>query len=205
MISWPHLLAFVPVASLLVAVPGPSVLFTIGRALTSGRRSALLTVLGNGLGIGVQVLAIALGLGVLIATAASALVVLRFIGGAYLVYLGIEALRHRSDPDAAEVPEARAASDLRQGFVVGLTNPKTVVFLVALLPQFVPATAFPPVQMLALGVVFVVIAILGDSIWALAAGSARGWFAGSPRRLATVRGAGGVLLIGLGAYCVLRG
>lgn len=204
MISVPHLLAFLPVCALLVAVPGPSVLFTIGRALSAGRRSALLTVLGNGCGLLIQAIALAVGLGALLAAASGALIALKIVGGAYLIWLGVQALRQHEDATANGTgATARSAfAELRAGFVVGITNPKTLVFLAALLPQFVPATAFAPAQLLALGLEFALVAIAGDSVWALAAGSARAWFAQSPGRLAWVRRSGGVVLMGLGVYSI---
>lgn len=202
----PSLVAFVPVSVLVVAVPGPSVLFAVGRALTLGRRSALLTVVGNGAGLAVQAATIATGVGALLAAMSGALVVLRVAGGLYLGWLGVQAIRRRREPAPTVGPSsAGAGADLRAGFVVGVSNPKTLVFLTALLPQFVPATAAPAPQMAALGAIFAVVAILGDSVWALGAGAARGWFARSPRRLQGVQAAGGVVLIGLGTYSIASG
>ena len=210
MISQRALLAFLPVAALVVAVPGPSVLFTIGRALSAGRRAALLTVLGNGVGLLLQGLMVAVGLGALLTTVTGALLALRVLGGGYLIWLGIQAIRHRGASAEADGPrDASSASarraDLRAGLVLGLTNPKSLVFLGALLPQFVTADAHPVTQMLLLGAIFAGIAVLGDAIWAVAAARARGWFANSPGALPTVRGAGGVLLIGLGAWTLVSG
>ncbi len=212
MISQRSLLAFLPVAALVVAVPGPSVLFTIGRALSAGRRAALLTVLGNGVGLLLQGLMVAVGLGALLTTVTGALLALKVLGGGYLIWLGIQAIRHRGEsaeadgpPDAASASASARRADLRAGLVLGLTNPKSLVFLGALLPQFVTADAHPVTQMLILGAIFAGIAVLGDSIWAVAAARARGWFAHSPGALPTVRGAGGVLLIGLGAWTLVSG
>lgn len=204
MISTSSLLAFVPVSVLVVAVPGPSVLFAIGQALSVGRRGALLAVVGNGAGLAVQAAAIALGVGAVLASMSHALVALKLAGGCYLGWLGVQAIRHRHGPllpAAAEAPR-RSAADLRAGFVVGVTNPKTLVLLTALLPQFVPSTASPTPQMLLLGAIFAVVAIVGDTVWALGASAARHWFARSPRRIDGVRAGGGVVLVGLGAYAV---
>lgn len=205
-----HLLAFAATSAVIVAIPGPSLLFTIGRALTAGRRAALLTVLGNGVGLFVQVLLVAVGLGALVARSAAVYAVVKYAGAAYLIWLGIDAIRHRADlPEAAlngaavdgAAPAAAHRGALRTGLLVGLSNPKTIVFFAALLPQFVDRSASlpEPVQMVVLGAVFFVLAIVGDSIWALAASSARDWFGRSPRRLARLRGAGGVMICGLGA------
>ena len=130
----------------LCAIPGPSLLFTIGRALAEGRRVALLSVLGNGLGILSQILLIAIGLGPLVARSAVLYGVLKFAGAAYLIYLGIGTIRHRRDAEAVpatlEAPRRPARHAIRDGYLVGVTNPKTIVFFIALLPQFVdPARA----------------------------------------------------------------
>jgi threonine/homoserine/homoserine lactone efflux protein len=205
-----HLLAFAAAAAVIVAIPGPSLLVTVGRALTVGRRDALLTVLGNGTGLAVQVAGVALGLGAVIAASAVAYTGLKFIGAGYLVYLGVRALRHRrsiSDEIGLNPPAPLPAwRVLRTGLVVGLTNPKTVVFLGALLPQFVDRGAGSiAAQMLLLGTLFVTLAVIGDSAVALAASRARDWFARSPHRLQRVGGAGGLMMIGLGAGLAVTG
>lgn len=208
MVSPSRLLAFAPVALLVIAMPGPSVLFTIGRALTVGRRSALLTVVGNGVGLAVQGLALAVGIGALLASVSGALAVLKVGGGLYLIWLGVQAIRHsHDDVDASAVAAAPRSTmaDLRVGFVLGLTNPKSLVFLGALLPQFVSPHADPAPQLALLGAIFAVLAILGDSVWALAASAARGWFGRSPRRQARLQAGGGLMLVGLGAYSVVSG
>ena len=201
-------LAFVVASALFIQLPGPSLLFTIGRALTVGRRDALLSVVGNALGIVAQVLAIAVGLGAVVAASAEAYVVLKIAGAAYVVWLGIQAIRHRADARAAltavgaDVPvvRARATRSLRVGFIVGVTNPKTIVFFVAFLPQFVNESAgHTGLQLALLGVIFGVMAAGSDSVWALAASRARDWFARRPQRLDRLGVAGGVMMIGLGA------
>ena len=170
--------AFLPVAILVVAVPGPSVLVTIGRALAHGRRTALLTVFGNGVGLAGQVAAVAIGLGALLATATWALTAMRLVGGAYLVWLGVSAIRHRRiDPADPTDPAIRRSSgaDVRAGVLLGLTNPKTAVLFAAVLPQFVPPGVDPVAQLALLGMVFIGVALVGDAIWAVAAARARGW------------------------------
>lgn len=204
MVSLEALIAFVPIAALIIAVPGPSVLFTIGRALAVGRASALRTVIGNGLGLLVQGLVIACGVGALMSTLAWALTALKIGGGLYLVWLGIQALS-AAEPTDDEVTQRRPGSDLRTGFVLGVSNPKTLVFLTALLPQFVPATADPVPQMLALSAVFAVLAILGDTVWALSAAQARAWFGRSAGRMRLLQRGGGLVLIGLGAWTLASG
>lgn len=209
MIPVSHVLAFAAVVALLIAVPGPSVLFTVSRALTVGRRAALVTVLGNAAGVYAQVVAVALGVGTLAERSVLALAVVKWIGAAYLVCLGVQAVRHRrslAEALAARVTPVRPRRALRDGFVVGATNPKTIVFFVVALPQFVnPAAGHLPLQMLLLGLLFPVIAVVLDSGWALAAGTARDWLARSPRRLALIGGTGGLVMIGLGATLALTG
>jgi threonine/homoserine/homoserine lactone efflux protein len=195
-----QLLAFAAATSVLIAIPGPSVLFTVGRALAVGRRGALLTVVGGAGGAYVQVVAVALGLGAIVERSAEAYTVLKLAGAAYLVYLGVQAIRHRRLP-AADVPAvARTTRPVRDGFVVGVTNPKMIVFLTAALPQFVDREAGGlALQMLVLGLAVPAISLVSDSLWALAAGTARSWFADSPRRIELLGAAGGVAMIGIGA------
>lgn len=206
-----HQFAAFAVASILfIQVPGPSLLFTIGRALTVGRRDALLSVLGNALGLVAQVLLVALGLGAIVAASATAFTAIKLVGAAYVVYLGVQAIRHRGDARAAletaglgadAVPSSHWAS-VRTGFIVGATNPKTIVFFVAFLPQFVDAGAPAAPQLVLLGVLFGVMAVCSDTCWALAAGKARDWFARKPQRLDGLGAAGGVMMVGLGAALV---
>ncbi|WAL63061.1 LysE family translocator [Amycolatopsis cynarae] len=211
MVSPSHFVAFAALVFVMVVVPGPSVLFTISRALTVGRRDALLTVLGNAAGVYTQVVAVAFGLGALVQTSAAVFTVIKLAGAAYLVYLGVQAVRHRrrlTDAFAVSAPAGpgRVPAVLRDGFVVGFANPKSIVFLAAVLPQFVvPAAGRVPVQIMILGVCLPVIAVLSDSAWALVAGAARTWFARSPRRLELIGGTGGMVMIGLGAGLALTG
>jgi len=142
-----------------------------------------------------------------VAASTEAYVVLKICGAAYVVWLGIQAIRHRADARAAlaavdhlAVARASALRSLRIGFTVGLTNPKTIVFFVAFLPQFVNAAAgHAGLQLALLGLVFGVMAAGSDSVWALAASRARDWFARRPTRLDKLGVAGGVMMIGLGA------
>lgn len=202
--STSQLLAFALASILFIQVPGPSLLFTIGRALTVGRRAALLSVLGNALGLIAQIVAVALGLGAVVAASAAAYTGLKIVGAAWVVWLGIQAIRHRGDARVAlalgERHQERTSAALRSGFVVGATNPKTIVFFVAFLPQFTDAAAgHVGAQVALLGVLFAVMAVASDSVWALAASRARDWFARKPQRLDAMGATGGVMMIGLGA------
>lgn len=208
MVPLTNLLAFALVSALLIAVPGPSVLFVIGRSLALGRRGGLLSVAGNAVGELLQIAAVALGLGVVLAQSVLLFTVVKFAGAAYLIYLGIQAIRQRKGHSAAR-DVSRSASTLRilrEGFIVGATNPKSVVFFVAVLPQFVDhAAGAIPLQLAVLGATFLAIALVSDSVWALAAGTARQWFARSPRRISAVSTTGGVMMIGLGGTLALTG
>lgn len=202
------LLAFALASVVLVAIPGPSVLFVIGRSLSLGRRGGLLSVVGNELGSLVPITLVALGVGSVVAQSVAVFTVVKLLGAAYLGYLGVQAIRHRREgADVAVAPRVRPASSwttLRQGFVVGATNPKTIVFFVAALPQFVDFHAGAvPLQMLVLGLVFTLIALVLDGTWAVLAGTARAWFARSPRRLSAVRATGGGMMLGLAGTLVL--
>ncbi|WP_406270981.1 LysE family translocator [Actinacidiphila glaucinigra] len=209
MVSFDRLVAFALVSLVLVVIPGPSVLFVIGRALAHGRRVALTSVAGNTLGSYVLVVAVALGVGPVVERSALLFAALKLAGAAYLVYLGVKALRHRGDLAMAS-GDARAARGalrtLGEGFAVGVSNPKTMVFYAAVLPQFVDrAAGHVTLQMLLLGLVFNAIALVSDSAMGLAAAAARSWFARSPRRLSLVGGAGGLAMIGLGVTVAATG
>lgn len=208
MVPISHLLTFGVAAALLIALPGPSVLFVIGRTLAHGRRAGLLSVAGNETGMLVQTAFVALGVGAIIAESIAALTVVKFAGAAYLVYLGIQTIRHRnrSAEPAGPVTPKSSWRLFGEGFVVGVTNPKSIVFFVAILPQFVdPAAGALPLQLGELGLAFVLLALVMDSVWAFTASAARAWFARSPRRLSGMGLAGGVMMIGLGGALAVTG
>ncbi|SMH42919.1 Threonine/homoserine/homoserine lactone efflux protein [Rathayibacter oskolensis] len=207
MISPEHFLAFVLASVALIVVPGPSVLFTISRSIAFGRRAGVLSVLGNALGVTPAVLAVAFGVGAVVASSVLAFTVVKLAGAVYLVWLGVHAIRHRhAHTGTSSVAPVSSWTLLRQGFVVALTNPKTIAFFVAVLPQFVDPAAGPVwTQLLLLGLTFQALALICDSVWALAAGTARAWFASSPRRMSTLTGTGGVMMIGLGGTLALTG
>ena len=197
-----NILGFTLLAIVIIVVPGPGVLFAVGRALVLGTRPALLSVLGNALGVGVQIVVVALGLGVLIQSSPEAFFVIRVAGALMIGYLGIRAILHRrqSLEDAADKPHSRSTI-LKESVVVGVTNAKTLVFFLAALPSFVSVEdGNPIIQMLLLGLIFSIIGIASDSVYAVAAGRARDWLATSEQRLATFRGLGGIALTLLGVY-----
>lgn len=203
------LLAFAALSFALIVVPGPSVMFVVSRAVAHGRRAALLTVAGNAAGIFVQVALVAVGLGAVVARSVAVFTVIKFAGAGYLVWLGVQAIRHRREmATALDVTDAirPQRSVLLDGFVVGVANPKSIVFFAAILPQYVDTGgAAAGWQMLVLGLIFVVVALFSDAVWGVAAGTARQWFARSPRRLERLGAAGGLAMIGLGAQLAFTG
>lgn len=203
------LVAFAIVATIFVIIPGPSVLFTVSRALTLGKRPAMLTVAGNAVGVYVHVVAVALGVAAIIERSIVAFTVLKLVGAAYLVYLGVQAIRHRKSlPGLLSAPTKLVSRRrvLTDGFIVGISNPKSVVFFAAVLPQFVtPANGYLTAQLLLLGLVAIGAALVCDSLWALVAGTARDWFVRSPRRLEAIGGSGGLVMMGLGVQLAVTG
>lgn len=209
MIPTEHLLAFVFIAFVLIVVPGPSVLFVVTRSLTLGRSAGVATVLGNTAGVYVQLIAVAFGLGALVQESIAVFTAIKLLGAAYLVYLGVQAFRHRGALARslhAPVEPKLLRRILTDGFLVGVFNPKVIVFFMAVLPQFVDPAAGPvAVQLLLLGAIFCAVAVLCDCTWALLAGAARTWLVSSPRRLAAIGGTGGLVMIGLGAGLAVSG
>jgi threonine/homoserine/homoserine lactone efflux protein len=190
---------FLLTATLIVVIPGPSVLFVVGRSVALGRRAGLVSVLGNNLGLCAVVLAVAFGVGAVIAASQVAFVVLKAAGAAYLVYLGVQTIRHRRRLGSAGTSGSRHRIVV-QSFLVGFTNPKTLVLYVAVLPQFVRAGSGPPaLQIVIFGLTFNALCLANDSVWAVVAGSAREWFVRRPRRAERLAAAGGVMMIGVGA------
>jgi threonine/homoserine/homoserine lactone efflux protein len=204
-----HLLAFGLVSFVLIVIPGPNVLFVVSRSLMLGRAAGVGTAFGGQLGVYAQVAAVAFGIGALVQRSVALFSVIKLAGAVYLGYLGVQAIRHRRALSAALQAPAERKSIARiigDGIAVGVTNPKSIVFFAAVLPQFAqPSAGHVPAQMLLLGAVFMAIAVLCDSSYALAAGTARAWLARSPRRLELVGGSGGLVMIGIGASLALTG
>lgn len=209
MIPTTHLLAFTVTALVLIAIPGPSVLFTVSRAITLGRGAGVATVAGNTVGAFTQVVAVAFGIGPLVERSVALFTVLKLAGAAYLVFLGVQAIRHRqslAEALGATIEQKTTTRIVIDGFTVGVTNPKVIVFFAAMLPQFVDRQAGNvPVQIIALGAIFAGIALISDSTWALAAGTVRNWLGRSQQRLELIGGIGGLAMIGIGARLALTG
>jgi threonine/homoserine/homoserine lactone efflux protein len=219
LVTTQQLLAFGLAAFIIIAIPGPSVLFVIGRALAYGRAVALLSVLGNSLGLLTVMTLVALGLGPVVAESAVVFTTIKLAGAGYMVWLGVQAFRHRrairvDDVDGhgadggAGWGEAtmRWQQAVRQGFVVGVSNPKAFMMFAAVLPQFVePASGQVAAQMFVLGLLAFTIGLLSDGLWGFLAAQMRHWFNASPARGRALGAVGGVSMVGLGVGLALTG
>ncbi len=212
MLTLDQVLTFGLAALILIAIPGPSVVFVIGRALAYGRGVALASVAGNSLGLLTIVVLVALGLGVIVQESIVVFQVLKLAGAAYLVYLGVEAVRRRREFLARDDDTAVAGKPMtwrravRQGYVVGVSNPKAYMILAAVLPQFVDRGAgHIQLQLLLLGLLAFAIGMVSDSTWAIVASQLRSWFMSSPRRGEAMGAVGGLSMIGLGVGLAVTG
>lgn len=204
---WPLLSAFVAASVVLALTPGPGVLYVVTRSLVQGRRCGLVSVAGVALGNLGNAFAASVGLAALFAVSSLAFSVVKFGGALYLIHLGVRMLRSPPPPPAlAAAPPAAVplAGVLREGLVVALLNPKTTLFFAAFLPQFLDPGQPGMPQALALGALFVAIAAVTDSAYALAAGAvARALRHRRARRLGSRIGGG--VFIGLGVFTALSG
>ena len=200
-----NIIGFLLLSIVIILVPGPSVLFAIGRALVLGTRAALISVFGNALGVGLQILIVALGLGALIQQSPELFFVIKVVGALMIGILGVKAIWQREKVDAGNVSVSPSGKKvLSESIVVGITNAKTLVFFIAALPSFVdPSGGNPSAQMLVLGALFLIIGVTSDAVYAIAAGKARHWLGDSDQRLANFRGIGGLALTFLGLYMLL--
>jgi threonine/homoserine/homoserine lactone efflux protein len=209
MVSTGQLLGFTLASLVLIVVPGPGVLFVVGRALAHGRRTALATACGHAAGNFVVAVFVAVGLGTLLERSAAVFVVVKVLGAGYLVWLGIQAIRHRkslAEAFAAAAEPREGWRAVRDGVVVGITNPKSYILFGAILPQFVNRSlGHVTAQMLLLASVSVLLGAVSDCGYGLAASVVRNWFARSPRRFELVGGAGALAMIGVGVTVALTG
>ena len=201
---------FVAAALVLLIVPGPSVLYIVARSVEGGRTAGLVSVLGVQTGAVVHIAFAALGLSAILASSAVAFSVVKWLGAAYLVWLGLRRIfgRDDEDDDVAVEPE-RLARVFSQGVIVNTLNPKTALFFLAFLPQFVdPARGAAWVQILLLGATFVILALCSDGLYALLSGTAGGWLRRKMEGADFRRGqryvSGGVL-VALGAVAAASG
>jgi threonine/homoserine/homoserine lactone efflux protein len=205
----PGALAVFAVAALaLLVVPGPAVLYIVARSVHQGRRAGLASVLGIHVGTLVHVLAATIGLSALLVSSATAFTVVKLLGAAYLVFLGIRTLlgRDGSLEEAPQGPTRGRRRDFAEGIVVNVLNPKTALFFLAFLPQFVdPDRGHASLQILLLGLTFMALGFVTDSLWALAAGTAGGVLRGSRRFVRAQRYVSGSVYLGLGVLTAFAG
>jgi threonine/homoserine/homoserine lactone efflux protein len=199
---------FAAAAVALLVIPGPAVLYIVAQSVSGGRRAGLVSTLGIHVGSLVHVAAAAVGLSSLVVSSARAYEAVKYAGAAYLVYLGVRRLLERAAPGGpAEARERRSLGRVfRQGMVVNVLNPKTALFFLAFLPQFVDVSrGSVALQVVVLGFTFVLLGLVSDSLYALAAGTAVGWLRSSPRVTAGERYVSGGILVGLGVTTALSG
>jgi threonine/homoserine/homoserine lactone efflux protein len=191
----------------LLVVPGPAVIFIVTRSVTQGRRAGLVSVLGVHAGSVVHVAAAALGLSALLATSATAFAVVKYVGAAYLVFLGLQRLLRRGDgEEGTAVPAVPLRRLFGQGVVVNVLNPKTAIFFLAFLPQFVsPARGAVAPQIAVLGLTFIALGMVSDGAYALLAGSLASRLRRTRRASRRLDRASGVVYLGLGAAAALAG
>ena len=198
-----RLAEYIVAAMIIILAPGPSVLFVIARAIAWGRKVAVFTVAGNVSGSFVLSVFVALGLGPILQRSDLAYIAVQWGGGLYLIYLGVDAIRHRkihaADMTNQGDSSPSALRSMRDGFWVGALNPKAIVFYAAVLPQFIDRDkGHITAQLILLGAIFSFLAFISDGSWGLLAGTARAWLANDPSRLEKLRATGGSIMIVLG-------
>jgi threonine/homoserine/homoserine lactone efflux protein len=216
MLNLPNLPVFLLAALLLLLTPGPAVLYIIARSLDQGRLAGFVSVLSIESGNLVHVLAATLGLSAILVSSALAFSIVKYLGAAYLIYLGVRRLLTQESPlQQTTYPRKSLSSIYRQGVLVAVLNPKTALFFFAFLPQFVDSSkGSVPLQLLSLGCIFVLMAICTDGLYSVLAGTAGKWFAhtvglgagkSAPAFLRIERFAVGSIYIGLGVLAALAG
>jgi threonine/homoserine/homoserine lactone efflux protein len=201
---WEYFIA----AVVIVLAPGPSVLFVIARAIAWGRATAVATVIGNVTGAFTLSVVVAVGLGPILQRSEIAFISVQVLGGLYLIYLGITAIKHSQihASDMTNQGDIRPSKwrSMREGFWVGALNPKGMVFFAAILPQFVDREAGNITsQLILMGAIFALLALFFDSGWGILAGTIRNWLATELKRLVLMRMTGGVVMIILGLLTLL--
>ena len=199
---------FAVAAMVLLLVPGPAVVYIVAQSMHQGRRAGVVSVLGIHVGTSVHVLAATVGLSQLLVSSATAYTVVKYAGAAYLVVLGLRRIltRDRAAESAVVVDLRPNAQLFRQGVLVNVLNPKTALFFLAFLPQFVDVNAgHVPVQIAVLGATFVLLGLVTDTVWALAAGAVGSTLRRSTRAMRAERLASGAVFIALGALTAASG
>lgn len=199
-----NLIAFIITALIIILIPGPSVVFAVGRTLALGRSSGLVTVASNAAGTTTWLIATALGLGSILSIFPALLPGIQVIGAAYLGYLGFQTVRGSSSKHGEIMNQDQAHPSLKQifreGYLVGLGNPKVAVFFLAILPQFINPEGNFVVQFLILGLLFEVVGTISDSGYVLGAAAVRNWILVSSNRLSKIIAAGGLMIIGVSIW-----
>ena len=201
---------YIVVSIAIILAPGPSVLFTIARAIAWGKRVAVLTVLGNASGFFAMAMLVAVGIGPIIQSSDVIYAAVQWGGGLYLIYLGVDAIRKRNEHTSQMLEDGSAGAPstlrvIRDGFVVGILNPKGIVFNAAVTPQFIDrADGKVVLQLMLLGAIFSLLAFIGDSTWGLIAGQARTWLATNITRIVFLRTIGGFVMMLLGVLVLIQ-
>ena len=199
-------LAFVVATTIMIALPGPSVLLTVAHSISFGWRPAISTVAGETMGIAVQLLIAAIGLTSLLNVVADAFVWLRWAGAAYLFYLGIRQWLSASEPVAFDSSSVSKKNLFVQGLVITIPNPKSLIFIAAFLPQFIDTARPLGLQFTIIVPTFLVITFTVTSVWALAAGKASGFVQSRRAFQSVLRAAGGLMIVaGTGLALARRG
>jgi threonine/homoserine/homoserine lactone efflux protein len=199
------LLAFTAAALVVLLIPGPGVLYVLARSLGQGQRAGLVSVLGLSAGAFVHVIAATVGLSAILLASATAFGVVKLLGAAYLIYLGIRALLARDSSPAIEPATARSLRRVfTDGVVVSVLNPKIAVFFLAFLPHFAePSRGSVPRQIFVLGALYCLLSLVTDGGYALLASRLRGWFSGPLANSRLPRYASGAVYVGLGVSTAL--
>jgi len=201
------LLLFIGSALVLLLIPGPAVFYITSRRIGHGRAAGLISALGIQVGILVHVAAAAVGLSALLMSSAAAFAAVKYLGAAYLIYLGVQKLRRAESLELSGEPDQVKLSRIfAQGVVVNVLNPKTALFFFVFLPQFVnPSRGHVSAQILLLGILFSFLSVTSDSLWAIFAGTVGHLLRRNPRWLRTQRYVSGGMLISLGVATAFAG
>jgi len=207
MIPVHSLLLFISAALVLLVIPGPAVFYILGHSIGHGRKAGIVSALGIGVGSIFHTAAAAVGLSALLLSSAVALGTVKYLGAAYLIYLGIQKLRRDESTDlSAGAPQVKLSRVFAQGIVVNILNPKAALFFFAFLPQFVDTSrGSVPFQVVVLGAAFVLLGLLSDGAYALLASTGAGWLRRRPRVARRSRLVSGGVLISLGVTTALAG
>jgi len=205
--SHSSLALFVSAALLLLVIPGPAVFYILGRSIGQGRGAGFVSALGISVGSLVHTAAAAVGLSALLMSSAIAFGMVKYLGAAYLIYLGVQKLRQDESIEVSDAaPRTKLSRIFAQGVVVNVLNPKAALFFLAFLPQFVdPARGNVASQVLFLGILFALLGLTSDSLWAFFAGTVAHWLRGNARWMRTQRYVSGGMLISLGVATAFAG